>query len=40
MDENFSRHIFYYENHYLDFFEKLRPEQKEIQLDITTNRNG
>lgn len=26
MGDNFLRQIFYYENHYLDFFEKLRPE--------------
>ena len=28
MDENMVREIFYFENYYLDFFEKLKPEVK------------
>lgn len=28
MNEKLLREIFYYENHYLDFFEKLKPEVK------------
>lgn len=43
MDEKFVRDIFYYENHYLDFFEKLKPEvQKKfnwtLQLIATIDR--
>lgn len=43
MDEKFIRDIFYYENHYLDFFEKLKPEvQKKfnwtLQLIATIDR--
>lgn len=43
MDENFLREIFYYENHYLDFFEKLRPEVKKkfnwtLQLIATVEK--
>lgn len=43
MDEKFIRNLFYYENYYLDFFEKLRPEvQKKfnwtLQLIATIDR--
>jgi phage-related protein len=41
--ENFIRDIFYYENYYLDFFNKLRPEVKKkfnwtLQLIATLDR--
>ncbi len=43
MKENFIRDIFYYENYYLDFFDKLRPEVKKkfnwtLQLIATLER--
>jgi len=43
MGENFIRDIFYYENHYLDFFESLKPEVKKkfnwtLQLICTIER--
>jgi phage-related protein len=43
MSVKFLRQIFYYENHYLDFFEKLRPEVKKkfnwtLQLIATIDR--
>jgi phage-related protein len=43
MREKFIRDIFYYENHYLDFFEKLKPEVKRkfnwtMQLIATVDR--
>lgn len=43
MDNNFIREIFYYENYYLDFFEKLKPEVKKkfnwtLQLIATIER--
>ena len=43
MKENFIRDIFFYENHYLDFFNKLRPEVKKkfnwtLQLIATLER--
>ncbi len=43
MPENFIREIFYYENHYLDFFDSLRPEVKRkfnwtLQLIATVDR--
>ncbi len=43
MSEKFIRDIFYYENHYLDFFEKLKPEVKKkfnwtLQLISTLDR--
>ncbi|WP_276977280.1 type II toxin-antitoxin system RelE/ParE family toxin [Flavobacterium filum] len=43
MADNFLRNIFYYENHYLDFFKKLRPEvQKKfnwtLQLIATVDK--
>jgi len=34
MDDNFLRQIFYYENHYLDFFKKLRPEIKKNSTEL------
>ena len=43
MDKNFVREIFYFENYYLDFFEKLKPEVKKkfnrtLQLIATIER--
>lgn len=43
MNTHFIRDIFYYENHYLDFFEKLKPEAKKkfnwtLQLIATIDR--
>jgi len=43
MSSNFKRQIFYYENHYLDFFNKQRPEVKKkfnwtLQLIATVDR--
>lgn len=43
MDESFLREIYYYENHYLDFFEKQRPEVKKkfnwtLQLIATIDK--
>ena len=43
MENNFLREIFYYENYYLDFFEKLRPEVRKkfnwtLQLIATIDR--
>ena len=43
MSEKFIGDIFYYENHYLDFFEKLKPEVKKkfnwtLQLIATIDR--
>ena len=43
MSEKFIRDIFYYENHYLDFFEKLKPEVKKkfnwtLQLIATIDK--
>lgn len=43
MDEKFLRAIYYYENHYLDFFEKLSPEVKKkfnwtLQLIATIDK--
>jgi phage-related protein len=43
MSTHFIRDIFYYENHYLDFFEKLKPEAKKkfnwtLQLIATIDR--
>ncbi len=43
MKENFIRDIFYYENHYLDFFNKQKPEVKKkfnwtLQLIATIDR--
>jgi phage-related protein len=43
MEENFLREIYYCEHHYLDFFEKLRPEVKKkfnwtLQLIATIDR--
>jgi phage-related protein len=43
MGDNFIREIVYYENHYLDFFEKLKPKVKQkfnwtLQLIATVER--
>lgn len=43
MEKGFLRQIFYYENHYLDFFETLRPEVKKkfnwtLQLIATVEK--
>jgi len=43
MSAKFVRDIFYYENHYLDFFDKLRPEVKKkfnwtLQLIATIDK--
>lgn len=43
MSETFIREIFYYENHYLNFFEELKPDVKKkfnwtIQLIATIDR--
>ena len=43
MNKDFLREIFYYENHYLDFFETLKPEVKKkfnwtLQLIATVER--
>jgi phage-related protein len=43
MSKRFIRDIFYYENHYLDFFNELRPEVKKkfnwtLQLIATVDR--
>lgn len=43
MSENFIREIFYYENHYLDFFGSLKPEVQRkfnwtLQLIATVER--
>ena len=43
MENNFLREIYYYENYYLDFFEKLRPEVRKkfnwtLQLIATIDR--
>ena len=43
MSEKFIRDIFYYERHYLDFFEELKPEVKKkfnwtLQLIATIDR--
>lgn len=43
MSTHFIRHIYYYENYYLDFFEELKPEVKKkfnwtLQLIATVDR--
>lgn len=43
MPDNFVREIYYYENHYLDFFDSLRPDVKKkfnwtLQLIATVER--
>ncbi|MGV3603142.1 MAG: type II toxin-antitoxin system RelE/ParE family toxin [Dyadobacter fermentans] len=43
MGAHFTRNIFYYENHYLDFFERLRPDVRKkfnwtLQLIATVDK--